>query len=85
MRHFHRGGGTASLNPRTLFHIFPESPIESDVDFVAHLLEEKILSGPGVGFGTPGYFHIAFCVPEEVIARSVEGFKRAMAKARDKS
>lgn len=68
--------------PKGAFYIFPKSPIDSDVDFVAHLLEEKILTVPGVGFGTPGYFRIAFCVPEEVIARSAEGFKRAIAKVR---
>jgi aspartate aminotransferase len=74
--------GYSFTEPKGAFYIFPKSPIDSDVDFVAHLLEEKILTVPGVGFGTPGYFRIAFCVPEEVIARSAEGFKRAMAKAR---
>jgi aspartate aminotransferase len=74
--------GYSFTEPKGAFYIFPKSPIESDVDFVAYLLEEKILTVPGVGFGTPGYFRIAFCVPEEVIARSAEGFKRAMAKAK---
>jgi aspartate aminotransferase len=74
--------GYSFTEPKGAFYIFPKSPIESDVDFVAHLLEEKILTVPGVGFGTPGYFRVAFCVPEEVIARSAEGFKRAIAKAK---
>jgi aspartate aminotransferase len=74
--------GYSFTEPKGAFYIFPKSPIESDVDFVAHLLEEKILTVPGVGFGTPGYFRIAFCVSEEVIARSAEGFKRAIAKTR---
>lgn len=32
---------------------------------------------PGSGFGGPGHFRLAFCVEDEVIARSAEGFKRA--------
>jgi aspartate aminotransferase len=32
---------------------------------------------PGRGFGTPGYFRIAFCVEDEVIERSLDGFARA--------
>ena len=74
--------GYSFTDPKGAFYVYPKSPIASDVDFVAHLLEEKILTVPGVGFGTPGYFRIAFCVGEDVIARSAEGFKRAMARAR---
>jgi aspartate aminotransferase len=74
--------GYSFIDPKGAFYVYPRSPIASDVDFVAHLLEEKILTVPGVGFGTPGYFRIAFCVGEDVIARSAEGFKRAMARAR---
>jgi hypothetical protein len=29
----------------------------------------------------PGYFRLAFCVEDAVIARSAAGFKRALAKA----
>lgn len=74
--------GYSFTEPKGAFYVYPRSPIASDVDFVAHLLEDKILTVPGVGFGTPGYFRIAFCVGEDVIARSAEGFKRAMARAR---
>lgn len=74
--------GYSFTEPKGAFYIFPKSPMESDVDFVALLLDEKILTVPGVGFGTPGYFRIAFCIEEEIIARSAEGFKRAIDKAR---
>jgi aspartate aminotransferase len=74
--------GYSFTPPKGAFYIFPKSPIADDVKFVALLLEEKILTVPGVGFGSPGHFRIAFCIAEEVIARSAEGFKRAMAKAR---
>jgi len=35
---------------------------------------KNILTVPGNGFGGPGHFRIAFCVPYEVIERShIEG------------
>jgi aspartate aminotransferase len=60
------------------FYIFPKSPID-DVEFVAHLQKYKILAVPGRGFGMPGYFRLAFCVEDGVIARSAQAFKEAMA------
>ncbi len=73
--------GYSFTPPKGAFYIFPKSPIADDVQFVALLLEEKILTVPGVGFGSPGHFRIAFCVGDEVIARSAAGFKRAFDKA----
>lgn len=67
--------------PKGAFYVFPRTPLVDDVKFVALLLEEKILTVPGLGFGSPGHMRIAFCVPEEVIARSAEGFKRAFSRA----
>lgn len=66
--------------PKGAFYVFPKSPIADDVKFVAMLQEEKILAVPGVGFGSPGYVRIAFCVPDETIVNSAESFKRVMAK-----
>jgi aspartate aminotransferase len=74
--------GFSFTEPKGAFYVFPKTPIADDVKFVALLLEEKILTVPGVGFGSPGHFRIAFCVDEEVIARSAAGFKRAFDKAR---
>jgi len=68
--------------PKGAFYLFPKSPLADDVEFVALLQEEKILAVPGCGFGMPGYFRLAFCVEDEVIARSAPGFNRAMAAAR---
>jgi aspartate aminotransferase len=64
--------------PKGAFYIFPKAPID-DVDFVAHLQKYKILAVPGRGFGMPGYFRLAFCVEDGVIARSARAFQEAMA------
>jgi aspartate aminotransferase len=51
------------------------------VKFVAMLQDEKILTVPGVGFGSPGHMRVAFCVPDDVIRNSAEGFKRVFNRA----
>lgn len=68
--------------PRGAFYFFPQAPGGDDVAFVNLLTEERILAVPGKGFGCPGHFRLAFCVGEDVINRSAEGFKRAMARAK---
>jgi aspartate aminotransferase len=68
--------------PKGAFYFFPKAPGGDDVKFCALLQEEKILAVPGTGFGCPGYFRLAFCVGEEVINRSKDGFVRAMKKTK---
>ncbi|MDA3972056.1 MAG: pyridoxal phosphate-dependent aminotransferase [Desulfobulbaceae bacterium] len=70
--------GLEFTKPKGAFYIFPKSPIEDDAAFVAHLQEFKILAVPGRGFGMPGYFRLAFCVDDDVIAGSAQAFKQAM-------
>lgn len=67
------------LNPPDgAFYIFCKSPLKDDVAFVKHLLKYNILAVPGLGFGGPGYFRCAYCVPEDVISRSLPKFKQAL-------
>ena len=66
--------------PKGAFYFFPKAPGGDDVAFVNGLVDEKILAVPGRGFGGPGHFRLAFCVSDDVIARSAEGFARARKK-----
>jgi aspartate aminotransferase len=72
--------GYSFIKPEGAFYLFPKSPIPDDVLFVNTLLEENILAVPGMGFGSPGYFRLAYCVDDRVIERSLEGFRRAIKK-----
>ncbi len=72
--------GMTYVRPKGAFYLFPQVPID-DVEFCRLLQEQKILAVPGQGFGMPGYIRLAFCVDEKVIAGSMDGFKKAMAKA----
>jgi len=67
--------------PKGAFYVFPQTPIADDVKFCAILQEEKILAVPGTGFGSPGHIRLAFCIPDDVIKRSAEGFKRSLLRA----
>jgi aspartate aminotransferase len=67
--------GYRFVKPEGAFYLFPETPID-DVAFVRALQEKNILTVPGRGFGAPGFFRIAYCVEEEVIERSLEGFRQ---------
>lgn len=74
--------GYEFTEPKGAFYVFPKTPIEDDVKFVALLQEERILAVPGRGFGAPGHMRIAFCTPDDVISRSADGFKRAFESAK---
>lgn len=71
--------GYSFMMPKGAFYFFPKAPGGDDVAFVNRLLKERILAVPGSGFGTPGYFRLAFCVDEDVIRNAAGGFARAIA------
>ena len=80
---FYKGltqAGYQLIKPEGAFYLFPRSPIPDDVAFVQTLQEELILTVPGTGFGTPGYFRIAYCVPDETIQKSLAGFEKVFKK-----
>ncbi len=72
--------GYQLTKPEGAFYLFPRSPIPDDVAFVQALQEELILTAPGMGFGTPGYFRIAYCVPDVTIEKSMAGFEKVFKK-----
>jgi len=63
------------VKPMGAFYVFPKSPIPDDVKFVRTLQQHHILTVPGVGFGRPGYFRLAYCVDLDMIERSRPYFK----------
>lgn len=66
--------GLSVVKPMGAFYIFPKSPIPDDIAFVRELQKHRILAVPGVGFGTPGHFRLAYCIPMDVIERSRKSF-----------
>ncbi|MBM4320474.1 MAG: pyridoxal phosphate-dependent aminotransferase [Deltaproteobacteria bacterium] len=64
--------------PQGAFYLFPATPIPDDLAFANRLKEKNVLVVPGRGFGRPGHVRICYCVPEEVIARSLTSFRAAL-------
>ena len=72
--------GYSVTKPQGAFYLFPRSPIEDDVAFVDALQQWNLLTVPGTGFGTPGYFRISYCVEDWVLQGALEGFRKAAEK-----
>ena len=72
--------GYQIVKPQGAFYMFPKSPLEDDAAFVAALQQWNVLTVPGRGFGTPGYFRISYCVEDRVLEGAMEGFARAAEK-----
>ncbi len=74
--------GYELVNPEGAFYLFPKSPLPDELRFLELLQEENILVVPGRGFGSPGYFRIAYCVDDHTIEASLPGFGRAIERAK---
>ena len=72
--------GYELMKPEGAFYLFPKTPVEDDVAFVAALQDENILTVPGSGFGGPGHFRIAYCVSDQVIEKALPGFEKIIKK-----
>jgi len=69
--------GYEIVKPQGAFYMFPKTPIDDDIEFVKLLQEHNVLTVPGRGFGMPGYFRIAYCVPHKTLEGSLFGFRKA--------
>lgn len=70
--------------PAGAFYLFPRCPIDDDILFVKALLEERIITVPGSGFGCPGFFRISYCVEDAIIINAMEGFEKVMRRFANK-
>ena len=72
--------GYSVMKPQGAFYMFPKSPLEDDVAFVRELQSWRVLTVPGRGFGTPGYFRISYCVDDRTLEGSLAGFRNTAQK-----
>lgn len=70
--------GLTYAPPEGTFYLFVKAPIADDIAFCNALVQERILTVPGTGFGWPGYIRFAYCTPEATIAASAAGIRRAV-------
>ena len=72
--------GYSTFKPQGAFYMFPRAPIEDDAAFVDELQRWNVLTVPGRGFGSPGYFRISYCVEDRVLEGAMEGFAEVAKK-----
>ena len=72
--------GYSLVKPQGAFYVFPKSPLEDDVAFVAELRQFNVLTVPGRGCGLSGYFRASYCVDDRTLEGSMDGFKKVAQK-----
>ena len=68
--------GFSCVKPDGTFYMYPKSLEPDAVAFCNKAKEFDLLLVPGDGFGCPGHFRIAYCVPTEKVQRSLEAFRK---------
>lgn len=64
--------------PGGAFYVFPKAPGGDDLAFVERLKQRRVLVVPGSGFGSPGYFRIAYCTRDENIEGALPAFEAVL-------
>ena len=67
--------GYSLVKPGGTFYMFPASPGKDAKEFCRKAMEKDLMLVPGDGFGCPGHFRIAYCVPTEKVERSLPIFR----------
>jgi aspartate aminotransferase len=67
--------------PAGTFYLLPRSPLADDRAFADLLADEGVLVLPGSIAEMPGYFRVSLTATDEMVARALPGFARAMERA----
>ncbi len=71
-----RDDGFECIKPEGAFYLFVKSPVENESEFCDACKKYNILIVPGTSFACPGYVRISYCVPYDMIERSLPSFKK---------
>jgi aspartate aminotransferase len=73
--------GYEHTTPEGTFYIMARAPISDDQAFAELLAEEGVVVLPGHVVEVPGWFRISLTASDEMVERSIEGFRRARDRA----
>lgn len=68
------GLGFSCVKPEGTFYMFLKSPEPEEKKFIAAAKKHHIMLVNGTTFACPGYVRLAYCVPYEMIERSLPAF-----------
>ena len=78
-----KAAGYELVDPEAAFYVFPQAPGGDDVVFCERAMdEEQVLVVPGMGFGRPGHFRLAFCADDRTIDEGLKRLARMAGKMR---
>ena len=69
------GFGYEVVRPGGTFYMFPKAPGGDAAAFCACAMKKDLMLVPGGGFGCPGHFRIAYCVPTQRVEKSLPVFE----------
>lgn len=67
--------GFECVKPQGAFYLFVKSPTEDEKIFVQEAKKHNLILVSATTFGCPGYVRLAYCVPYDMIQRSLPAFK----------
>lgn len=67
--------GYEVVRPGGTFYMFPKAPGGDAAAFCARAMKKDLMLVPGGGFGCPGHFRIAYCVPTQRVEKSLPVFE----------
>lgn len=67
--------GYETVKPQGAFYLFVKAMEEDDIRFAEKAKKYHLLVVPGTSFGCPGYVRLAYCVPKDMILRSLPAFR----------
>ena len=68
------GLGFSCVKPEGTFYMFLKSPEPDEKKFIEAAKKHHIILVNGTTFACPGYVRLAFCVPYEMLERSLPAF-----------
>ena len=70
--------GYEAISPEGTFYVLVRSPLSDDQAFAASLAVSGVYVLPGAVFELPGWFRISLTANDEMVERSLPGFRRAI-------
>lgn len=67
--------------PEATFYLMVQAPIADDVAFTEMLAKHDVFVLPGMTVEMPGYFRVSCTASDDMIERSLPGFRTALAEA----
>lgn len=67
--------GFECIKPEGAFYLFMKAPTYPEQEFVQQAKKHNIILVSATTFGCPGYVRLAYCVPYDMIERSLPAFK----------